>query len=83
MVKLINMNRSDQQLIADYLAGDEKLLEVIVSRYLKPIYSFVYKYVGDGQDAEDVTQEVFLIEKTKRSPGGGIGIRRRLKTSSS
>ncbi len=51
---------SDQQLIMDYLAGDEKSLEILIHRYLKPIYSFVYRYVGDEQEAEDVTQEVFV-----------------------
>ncbi|MFH1909788.1 MAG: sigma-70 family RNA polymerase sigma factor [bacterium] len=54
------MNKSDQQLIADYLQGDEKSLEVLIGRYLKPIYSFVYRYIGGGQDTEDITQEVFV-----------------------
>jgi RNA polymerase sigma-70 factor (ECF subfamily) len=54
------MDHSDQQLIADYLAGDEKSLEVLFGRYLKPIYGFTYRYVGSGQDAEDVTQETFV-----------------------
>ncbi|MDP3784513.1 MAG: sigma-70 family RNA polymerase sigma factor [bacterium] len=54
------MVRADEQLIADYLNGDEKSLELLVQNYLKPIYSFVYRYVGDGQDAEDVTQEIFI-----------------------
>lgn len=54
------MNHSDQQLVADYLAGDEKSLEVLFGQYLKPIYSFIYRYVGGASDAEDVTQEVFV-----------------------
>ena len=54
------MGRSDEQLIADYLAGDEGSLEILIQRYLKPIYSFTYRRVGGGQDAEDVTQEVFM-----------------------
>lgn len=54
------MNRSDQQLIANYFAGDEKSFELLVRRYLKPIYIFIYRYVGNEQDAEDVTQEVFV-----------------------
>jgi len=54
------MNHSDQQLIASYLAGDEKSLEILIHRYLKPIYSFVYRYIGNGQEAEDITQEVFV-----------------------
>ncbi len=54
------MNRSDKQLIIDYLAGDEGAFEALIKSYLKPIYSFVYRYVGDEQEAEDITQEVFV-----------------------
>ena len=54
------MERSDQQLIANYLAGDEQSLELLIRQYLKPIYSFVSRYVGNGQEAEDITQEVFV-----------------------
>ena len=54
------MDRSDQQLIACYLKGDENSLEILIKHYLKPIYSFVYRYIGNSQDAEDITQEVFV-----------------------
>ena len=54
------MKRSDQQLILDYLKGDERAFEILIKRYLKPIYSFSYRYVGNSQDAEDITQEVFV-----------------------
>ncbi|MDP2668538.1 MAG: sigma-70 family RNA polymerase sigma factor [bacterium] len=53
-------NRSDIQLVLDYLAGDEQSLELLIKQYLKPIYSFVSRYVGNGQEAEDITQEVFV-----------------------
>jgi RNA polymerase sigma-70 factor (ECF subfamily) len=52
-------NFADEKLIDNYLKGDEKSLEILIQRYLKPIYSFVYRYVGD-EEAEDLTQEVFL-----------------------
>ncbi len=42
----------DSQLITKYLAGDEESLEVLVKRYLKPVYSFVYRYIGSEQEAE-------------------------------
>jgi len=51
---------SDTQLIAKYLKDDEQSLEILIKRYLRPIYSFVYRYVGDQQEAEDITQEVFV-----------------------
>lgn len=53
-------NYSDLQTIIDYLKGDEKSLEILIRRYFKMIYSFIYRYVGDAQDAEDITQEVFV-----------------------
>jgi len=54
------MDRSDQQLINCYLKGDENSLEVLIKRYLKPVYSFIFRFVGDSQEAEDITQEVFV-----------------------
>jgi len=54
-------NLSDEQLVHDYLKHkDEKSLEILVARYLKPIYGFVYKYTNLLNEAEDVTQEVFI-----------------------
>lgn len=54
------MNLSDKNLITKYLEGDEKSLEFLIGRYLKPIYSFVYRNIGNVADAEDITQEVFV-----------------------
>ena len=54
------MNETDNKLIELYLKGDEEALETLISRYLKPIYSFVYKNVGNQAQAEDITQEVFI-----------------------
>ena len=51
---------SDEKLVADYLKGDEKSLESLIERYLKPIYGFAYKYVRNAKDAEDITQETFV-----------------------
>lgn len=54
------MQKNDQQLIADYLNGDEEAFAVLAGRYLKPIYNFTYRLVGDRQNAEDITQETFF-----------------------
>ena len=51
---------TDRNLISNYLKGDEKSLEILISRYLKLIYNFVYKNVGSEANAEDITQEVFV-----------------------
>ena len=54
------MSLSDKQLISNYLSGDENSLELLIKRYLKYIYNFIYKNVGDQASAEDITQEVFI-----------------------
>ncbi|MFH0740109.1 MAG: sigma-70 family RNA polymerase sigma factor [bacterium] len=60
---------TDEQLIGQYLKGDEGSLEVLIKRYLKPIYSFVYKNIGNPVAAEDVTQEVFVkVWKNLKKP---------------
>src|SRR3989338_11180650 len=54
------MSRTDEQLVADYLRGDEKSLETLFRRWLKPIYSFSYRYTNANKDAEDIAQDVFV-----------------------
>ena len=56
----MDINLDDNNLIKQYLKGDEKSLEILISRYLKPIYGFVFKNVGSVAEAEDITQEVFV-----------------------
>ncbi len=51
---------TDEQLIKNYLIGDNKALELLIKRYLTPIYNFVLRYVKNTSEAEDVTQEVFV-----------------------
>ena len=53
-------NLSNQRLIENYFKGDEKSLEILIGKCLKPIYSFIYRYVGNAQEAEDITQDVFV-----------------------
>ncbi|MFA6227423.1 MAG: sigma-70 family RNA polymerase sigma factor [Candidatus Paceibacterota bacterium] len=54
------MQRSDEEIILEYLNGDKNSFTEIVNRYLKSIYNFVYRFVGDEKATEDITQEVFL-----------------------
>lgn len=53
------MHESDEQLISDYLLGNEKALAVLVDRYLNDAYTFAVKLTGDAEVAEDITQESF------------------------
>lgn len=55
------MDISDQQLVADYLKGDKRALEILISRYLKLIYNLSFRYCGNNLGAaEDLTQEIFI-----------------------
>lgn len=54
------MEKNDQQLVSDFLAGNEKSFELLVNKNLKPVYNFIYRLIGDVSLADDLTQEVFL-----------------------
>lgn len=51
---------TDEQLVENYLKGDEAALRILFGRYLNPIYNFVYQYAGNRGDTEDITQDVFV-----------------------
>lgn len=54
------MRKTDEQLISDYLEGDEKALSVLVDRYLADAYNFAFQLTHDSQASEDVVQESFI-----------------------
>jgi RNA polymerase sigma-70 factor (ECF subfamily) len=51
---------SDNELVKDYLAGDEKSLELLFERYFKIIYNFIYRLSGERDISSDITQETFV-----------------------
>ena len=54
------MRHTDAQLIQRTLSGDETAFASLVGRYEKRVHAFVLRKVGNFQDAEEVTQDVFL-----------------------
>lgn len=54
------MEKDDKQLISDYLSGDKHTVQKLIERHLKAIYNFVYRLTGNTEDAEDITQEIFI-----------------------
>jgi RNA polymerase sigma-70 factor (ECF subfamily) len=50
----------DEVLVRAVQAGDEKAFEKIVRKYQKQIANIVYLTLGSRDDADDVTQEVFI-----------------------
>lgn len=47
-------------LIERCLAGDQQAWETIVQRYWRKVFNVAYKFVGRHDEAEDLTQEIFL-----------------------
>jgi len=51
---------TDKQLVILARRGDKKAMELLVTRYLKIIYNFSFRYVYNVADAEDIVQETFI-----------------------
>jgi len=51
---------SDQELVKQYMQGDEESLRVLINRHKSQIYSTIYLLVKDQTLAEDVFQETFM-----------------------
>ena len=52
---------SDESLIAQYReTGDRKLYETLIRRYEREIYSYLRRYIGNSEMAEDAFQGTFL-----------------------
>ncbi|GAB4365344.1 MAG: sigma-70 family RNA polymerase sigma factor [Calditrichia bacterium] len=53
-------NVTDEQLIARFQQGDVQAFDILVRRYKDQLLNFVYRFVGNKTDAEDIVQETFL-----------------------
>ncbi len=52
--------RSDQEIVALARAGEEAAYRELIRRYQRPVFSLLYRMVGDRELAEDLTQETFI-----------------------
>jgi RNA polymerase sigma-70 factor (ECF subfamily) len=50
----------EEELIKEIKTGSQAAMEVLVKRYYKIIYSYIYRNIGDRHTAGDITQEVFI-----------------------
>lgn len=53
-------NESDESLVARVLAGDEEAFTVLYDRWSGRVWRFARTRLSDGDDADDVVQDVFL-----------------------
>lgn len=56
----LNLESSDTELIDSFKRGNQNAFNLIVRKYQKKVYWIVRKMVLDHDDADDITQEVFL-----------------------
>jgi len=58
---IATLNRSsDEDVLMALQDGQLSALDVLYDRYAKPVYSLAYRILASTEEAEDITQEVFL-----------------------
>jgi RNA polymerase sigma-70 factor, ECF subfamily len=50
----------DRALVERVQAGDEAAFNSLVERYQRPVINFVYRWLGQATEAEDVAQDAFV-----------------------
>src|SRR5881227_2186521 len=50
----------DQPLVSRCLGGDEAAWEELVRQHTRQVYGLCFRFTNSGQEAQDLTQEVFL-----------------------
>ena len=50
----------ERSLVAACLANQPGAFDLIVERHRRPVYQLCYRFVGNHEDASDLSQEVFL-----------------------
>ncbi|MBI4446497.1 MAG: sigma-70 family RNA polymerase sigma factor [Acidobacteria bacterium] len=53
------MDRSDENLLQLALQGDGASFGELTGRWQRKIYAFIYRYVGNREEARDLTQDTF------------------------
>jgi len=50
----------DEDLVKAFQKGNEQAFQYLLARHEKPVYNFLFKYLGNKEAAEEAFQEVFL-----------------------
>ncbi len=66
-MKLVNL--SDKDLVSDYIKGNERGLEILITRHRSRIYSYIFATIKNKTLAEDFFQDTF-IKVIKTLKGG-------------
>ena len=55
-----NSPLEDAQVVRQVLRGKQEAFSLLVERYQKPIFNFIYRFYGNYELAQELTQETFL-----------------------
>lgn len=50
----------DRAIIARFLEGDEAAFTLLVNQYRRLVYAVTYRFTGNHEEADDLTQETFI-----------------------
>ncbi|MBA2681385.1 MAG: sigma-70 family RNA polymerase sigma factor [Ktedonobacteraceae bacterium] len=56
----LSLNSSDAEVARQVIKGDTEAFEILVKRYSASLFSYIYHFMCDHEDASDVLQEVFV-----------------------
>jgi RNA polymerase sigma-70 factor (ECF subfamily) len=57
---ILSKDASDEVLVEMVKSGSEIAFNELVKRYMKKAHSIAYQFVGNSQDAKDLSQDVFI-----------------------
>jgi RNA polymerase sigma-70 factor, ECF subfamily len=60
VASVIGARANEASVVAELKAGSEEAYAWLIAQYHQPIYSLVFRILGDPADAADITQEVFI-----------------------
>jgi RNA polymerase sigma-70 factor (ECF subfamily) len=59
-IERTRMDQDDAKLLAEYYAGNAEALGVLVEKYKRPLFGFIFRFSEGREDADEVFQEVWV-----------------------
>lgn len=60
------MAQTDEEMIIEYLRGNEQLMGIIFQKFKTPVFNYAYRMTMNRADAEDITADTFLAVFSKK-----------------
>lgn len=60
MISMIDVNSDDSKLIEDYISGEDDKFDILIEKYSKPVWRYVFRMIKDSEETNDIVQTVFV-----------------------